>query len=453
MKPDYKRLSYLTVAFVVALSAGEAQAWPKLFKKKNKGPAAIPAGEQMKTAEMTATGLLSQARADEAAGREGAALKGYQSIVTNYPYTSMAPVAQFHIAAALEKDGKYEKAFDAYQDLITKYRQSPQFSEALDRQYNIAMVSRTKKTGRTLGFKTKVSGEDVVTMLKKVIANAPQGPHAADAQYEIAMIHDEEGERDLAIAAYRKVVDNYPRSTQAAEAQTRIGRTYMAKVQKGERDGSNIVKANEAAQDATLFGNQGADLMGLQSSIDEASAESSFATGKFYQKRGSYKAAMMYYADILRHPGSPHYDEVRDRVNEMSAKEPGLLESVKSLDSRRLAVQANSNLKNKGDYFGPPGPVPPQLANSARPGPVMRGDYVPDTPLEPGDLPATPGKPDPSLLDPNMLPPLESNVPPPPPETPVAPEPPSLQPPPAPPPPPGTPVEEKPAIEVEQPKN
>lgn len=453
MKTDPRRFSLLTVALIVTLSAGEAQAWPKLFKKKDKSATAVPAGEQMRSAERTAAELMASATAAEAAGKEGAAMKGYEAIVSKYAYTSMAPAAQFRIAAALEQDRKYDKAFDAYQDLITRYRQSPQFSEALDRQYGIATLSRTKRTGRSLGFKVRMSSEEIITMLKKIIASAPQGVHAASAQYEIAAIHAEEKEHDQAIAAYRKVVNNYPSSPQAADARSQIGQTYLAKVDDGSRDRSNVHKAREAAEDASIFPGAPGDIMGMQGNIDDAAAENSYSTGRFYQKRGNYKAAMIYYADILRNNSSPHYEEVRDRVNEMSSKEPGLMDSVKnlSLDSRSLAVQAAANLKNKGDYFGPPGPAPRQLASAGR-GPLMRSDYVPEVPLEPGDLPPIPGPPDNSLLDPGALPPPDT-TPPAAPEipAPAAPEPPALDIAPPPVPAPDGPVEEKPAIPVEQP--
>ena len=110
-----------------------------------------------------------------------------------------------------------------------------------------------------------------------------------------------------------------------------------------------------------------------------------------------------------------------------------------ALDSRSLAVPAASNLKGKPEYFGPPGPA---IASSLRP-PQMRSDYVPNTPLEPGDLPTIPGAPDNSLLDPNALPPPDNTIP-------MPEAPPVLEPTPVPT--PDAPVEEKPAIPVEQPK-
>jgi hypothetical protein len=119
--------------------------------------------------------------------------------------------------------------------------------------------------------------------------------------------------------------------------------------------------------------------------------------------------------------------------------------SVKNLalDSRSLAVPAAANLKGKAEYFGPPGPPP--LVSSVR-RPAMRNDYVPDTPLEPADLPAVPGVPDNSLLDPNALPPPDTTPPElsPPDAAPPALEPPALEPAPT------APAEEKPALPAEE---
>jgi outer membrane protein assembly factor BamD (BamD/ComL family) len=450
MRPDSKRLALVIAALTLSLAQQGAEAG--LFgKKKSKAAATVPSGAQLETAEAAALTLLTNARDAEARGKDGAAMDGYKKIVSTYPYTKSAPTAQFCIAAGLEKNRKFEKAFDAYQELITTYRQTPQFTEALDRQFAIAMQGRTTASKRILGIKIHLSGEDVVVMLNKVIASAPQGGHAAEAQFEIARIHEEEKEPDKAIAAYRKVVENYPRSPMAADAQAKIGKTYMAKVEKGNRDRSNIDKAREASEEAILFGNAGTDL-GMKGAIDDASAESSYTTGRFYQKSGNFKAAMIYYSDVLKHPGAPHYEEVRERVNEMSSRDPKLMASVKNLalDSRSLAVPAAADTKGKADYFGPPGPAPKLAANVRRP--QMRNDYVPYAPLEPGDLPTTPGTGDPSLLDPNSgLPPPERTAP----ETTPAPvpalEPPALDPTPAT---PDAKVEEKPAAPAkEEPKS
>jgi tetratricopeptide (TPR) repeat protein len=465
MKTARVRLFLLTASLCSLLAQNGSHAGLFNWKKKNKAPATVPGGEALRAADMEAAGLMAAAREADAAGKEKSAQEGYKKIVERYPYSSHAPVAQFRIAAALEKDNKFERAFDEYQKLISNYRQTPQFSEALDRQFSIAMMGRSGKTGRTFGFKSRMSADEQIEMFNKIIANAPQGSHAAECQYEIGQVHEEEKERDQAIGAYRKVVSKYPRSPLAVTAQQKISETYMDKVERGSRNAANAELAREATEEAAeLFGDMTPDMSGTVGAIDDAETENAYNTGKFYQKRGKYKAAMIYYADVLKNPGSPYYDEVRDRVNEMTAKDPTVKDSMKdlALNSRNLAVQANADLKGQKNYFGPPGPA--VAGNGTGRTPAMRGDFIPLAPLEQGDLPTTPGTPDPSLLDPDALPPIDPNVPMP--EVPGA-EPPVMEPPLEPPPPTTAPAageievptgeppaEEKKALPVEeQPKN
>ena len=401
----------LTVtAMISLLAATDASAGlPNPFKKK-KAPTSVPGAAELRTAEMQASDLFSSASADEAAGREGAALNGYKKLVQSYPYTSFAPTAQFRIAAGLEKNGSYKKAFEAYQELLTNYRQTAQFAEAVDRQFGIARLSRTEKTSSVFGIKKKMDPAEIIEMLQTVVTNAPQGPHAPEAQMEIARIHEEEMSPDLAIEAYRKVVDEYPKSSFAAEAQTKVGENYISKVKDGSRDMSNVDKARDATEEAaSLFPTDGmGDLSGItgtKGAIDDAASEAAFTTGKFYEKKGNFRAAMMYYADVLRAPGSSHFEEVRERVAAMTANDPKLMGSLKgaSISQADLAVQAPADLKSKAEYFGPPAPVAKNSTVIRRPR-MRPGDLIPITPLEP-ELPGSgsPGTaPDSSLLDPTL---------------------------------------------------
>jgi outer membrane protein assembly factor BamD (BamD/ComL family) len=390
---------------------------------------------ELKLAEGESGALFSQASADEAAGNAGAAEKAYRRIVRDFPLTSAAPAAQFRLAASLEQGGKPAKAFDAYQELIETYRQSPQFAEALDRQFGIAMQGRTGRTSSFLGIPRKMASEDLIEMFQKIIRNAPQGSHAAEAQFEIGQIHDDGSEPDLAIASYRKVVSEYPQHPLAREAQVRVSRNYIGKVKDGSRDESNIAEAREATEEAMgLFPEASSALADTQSQIDEAAADSLYRNGRFYEKRGNLRAAMMYYAEVLKSPGSQHYDEVRDRVNEMSSRDPKLMDSVRDLkvNTKELAVPAASDVKGRAEYFGPPMLASGRVKKSGevkRPG-MRQGDSVPITPIEEPELPTgsdKAGRPDDSLLNPGSVPLPDPGAAVPPPVTPGL-EPPSLGP-------------------------
>ena len=404
------RLLLCTITSAVILTAaGDAGAFPNPFKRKE--PTSAPAPLELRTAEIEAGDLLRQAQDLEAAGKSGAAASSYKRIVERYPLTSFAPIAQFRLASAYERDGKFSKAFETYQELVDTYKQSAQFSEAIDRQIAIATQSRTEKLGSFMGIPKKLDKSQQIEMFEKVIANAPRGRRAAEAQFEIAKIHEEEESTDLAIAAYRKVVEDYPTSPLAADAQAKVSKGYIGKVADGSRDASNIEKARLAAdQAAGLFPDSSLpDMAATRVQVDEISAENAWKTGQFYEKQGNYRAALVYYSDVLKSPGSAHFAEARERISDMTSKDSSLIESVPAvaLTSRDLAVPASTDLKGKPGYFGPPAP-PAKIASLLRK-PKMRsgGDQIPITPLEEPDLPTGTDrmlKPDDSLLNPGAAP-------------------------------------------------
>ena len=429
MKSDSSRLLLCTLATAVAVTAGDALAFPNPFKRKDLDTAPAPA--EMRAVDQEAGAMIRQGEELETAGKAGAAEKVYAKVVEKHPLSSLAPTAQFRVAALQERDGKYRKSFDSYQTLIDTYRQSAQFGEAIDRQVGIAMASRTDKTGTFLGIRKKMDPSVVLEMFQKIIANAPRGKRAAEAQMEIARIHEEEGEQDAAIVAYRRVVEEYPASTFAAEAQTKVSQGFVTKVQEGSRDASNLNKAQEAAdQAASLFPDS--SLSGVDTAraeMNDLAAESAWNTGKFYEKAGNHRAAVIYYSELLKSPGNPHFEEAKERVNNMTARDPKLLSSVPALsvNTETLAVRAAVDLKSRPNYFGPP-PPPARVANLLRKPTMRAGDQIPITPIEEPDLPTgteNMPRPDDTLLNPGDAIP----------NTPAPPEPlPALEPPTLPPP-------------------
>ncbi len=406
--PSRLLLFSLTSAVVVA-AASPVSAIPNPFKRK--GLESAPAATELRVAEMEAGNLLRQAQDQEAGGKSGAAASTYKRIVDRYPLTSFAPMAQFRLATTYERDGKFTKAFETYQELVDTYKQSAQFSEAIDRQVAIATQARSEKLGSFLGIPKKLDPTQQIEMFEKVISNAPRGRRAAEAQFEIGRIHEETNAPDLAIAAYKKVVEDYPSSPLAADAQAKVSKGYLGKVEGGSRDASNVEKARLAAdQAAGLFPDMTApDLSDTRAQVDEIAAENAWKTGRFYEKQGNYRAALIYYSDVLRSPGNPHFSEARERINAMTSKDPSLIESVPAVavTARDLAVPATVDIKSKPGYFGPP-PPPARIASLLRK-PKMRtgGDQIPITPLEEPDLPTGTDRmlrPDDSLLNPSEIP-------------------------------------------------
>jgi outer membrane protein assembly factor BamD (BamD/ComL family) len=196
--------------------------------------------------ELAAAAMLAQARQAENAGKVGKAQGLYQAIVKRYAFTPSAAEASFHNAVIIRHNGKMDDAFEAFQTFIQSYRDSPHFSEAIEKQYEIAEEAKGGKKQRgMLLISMKMNSSEVIKFYEKIIKNAPFGKYATLAQFSIAEIQQDLKEKDKAVAAYNKVVENYPHTSQAAEAQFRIGSISNIAAQRSE-DASNLLAARDA---------------------------------------------------------------------------------------------------------------------------------------------------------------------------------------------------------------
>ena len=138
----------------------------------------------------------------EALGRNRSARKAYEALIREWPTAPEAAQAQYALAQLLERQGKYEKAFDEYQYLITHYAGHCPYQEVLDRQFRIAnylLHNNTSMFGWTL------SGSDTIReRFEQIVRNAPRGAQAPEIMLVIGSIRVSEKELLEAIAVYQK---------------------------------------------------------------------------------------------------------------------------------------------------------------------------------------------------------------------------------------------------------
>ncbi len=386
------------------LQVAPASAFPWPFGKKDTQPA--PSAAELQSQDGAAAELLTRAQAAQGQGQISTANSLYKQIVAKYPLTNSASNAQYLYAKNFE-DGNPQKAFEEYQILVDSYKASSYFSSALEGQYNIAKRARTDKLGSLLGLKKKLSREDTLKFFKAVVKNAPQGPNAAEAKFEIGAIYEDADERSEAINAYQDVVDQYPKSPVAAQAQKKIADLNFGKVAKGTKDAGVLKDSRNAAQEAvSLFPTEeGRDLL---PQIDEKEAESAFKIAKFYERTKNLKAAVIYYNNVLKFRGGSNYEAAKERINALTTADPKLLEQANvKVTNKQLALKAQADVKSRPDYLGPPAPMDLEKGTKQakmRIGPTADSGGVPVVPIEepalPGDKPT--GKPDDTLLKPGL---------------------------------------------------
>jgi outer membrane assembly lipoprotein YfiO len=362
---------------------------PKIFGLGGSQTEAPPTAAELAQQESKASARLSEAQTEENAGNNGKAAKIYLRLAEDYPFTKSAATAQFRAAQLLERETKRERAFEAYQTLITKYPQSAEFSTALERQFSLANDMRQNRGG-FLGV-TKIGIEQLLEYYQQIIDNGTRSQYAPKSQFAIAELYAERndlGDSEKSIEAFQKLVDTYPESPEAADAAFKIGNVNYA-ISQQSRDSTNLNKARDAFESATaLYGENplAQDARTKLQEISDEDAAKAYKTAQFYLKKGQTKSAAIYFNEVLKAPSSPHYVESREQLNTLTADDPKLLDSlgaIKVPDSE-LVVPAKTVTVTRPDYFGPP----PPAERNRRTGPDMKVDEaIAFPPLEEPVLP------------------------------------------------------------------
>jgi outer membrane protein assembly factor BamD (BamD/ComL family) len=360
-----------------------------IFGKKQK---VAPMADERAQQESAASAMLSEARLAHNAGKTGKAQGLYQAIMKRYPFTQSGGEAAFQNALIIRHTGKMDEAFEAFQQFIKGYQDSPRFNEAVEQQYEIAEEAKGgKKQSSLLLLPMKMNSSDIIEFYEQIIKNAPFGKFAPLAQFSIAEIQQDMKEKDKAILAYQKVVENYPGTSQAAEAQFRIGSISNIAAQRSE-DSSNIHMARDALRTyiaANPNGERKQETEMILRQVNTAEANQSLTVAKFYKRTGKTSAAAIYLNEALKF-GSPEVSaEARELLAELAATDPeGVAEARKGPGQDYTALTAQ-NLKSRDDYVGP---LAPELARLSQKPKMRTGDdgFMP-IPLQEPTLPLRPG--------------------------------------------------------------
>ena len=385
------RLSACAItATALCFAPASSHAFLGLFEKKEKQ---APGATERQAQEAQAVALLNEARAAQNAGKSGRAQSLYGAIVKQYPFTTAAAEASYANALLVRADSDVPTAFDTFQKFIDDYRSSPRFNDALQQQYELAEEARGGRRQRALLIlPVKMGGEDVIELYQKIIKNAPFGKLAPLAQFSIAEIYQDLGEKDKAVLAYQLVADNYPNTKQAGEAQFRIGSISSVAATRSE-DKSNLVATRDALTTYMATnpkGERSSEAELILQQVNAAEATQSLQVGKFYQRMGKPKAAAIYFNEALKY-GSPEVStEAREMLAQLAAVDPdAVADAQKGQPGQDYTAPGARDLKNRDDYVGP---LSPELTRLSQKPKMRAGDdnFLP-IPIQEPALPTVPG--------------------------------------------------------------
>ena len=354
------RVLALFFSFAIGLLFSELSTAAVVFKPGEKAKYVPPGEEQMSG---NAEELFHIGQVAEKEGNLKRAIRAYRTLVRRHPKDALAAGAGFRTGVLQEQVHDYLSAAASYRWIVERYPTSPHFEEAIEGQFRIGEMYLGGKKLRLLGIPMATSMDRAVEIFAAVIRTAPYGRYTARAQFDIGLAREKQGANDAALQAYQAVVDKFPNEPIAAEAQYQIGYIWFTSARSGTKDIAAANNARTAFQDF-LFrypnSEKAAQARANLQLLERKTIMSSFDVAKFYDKQKYYRAAVIYYNEVIREqPGSPESEKAKKRIDQLRAK----------LGEKALqpAFAVDEEAKKKKAEAAKSAPATPSLATDAAP--------------------------------------------------------------------------------------
>jgi len=366
------RARFLLLLVAACLAFPERSPAPVVFRPGAKVKYQAPGEEEISG---TADELFKKAQSAQINGDRGRALKIYKRLVKRYPRSNHAAEATYLAANLTEDTGDLLKAAAVYRSLMENYPQSPHFQEAIESQFRIGEVYLNGKKKKILGLPIGSTLDYAVEIFAAIVRSAPYGRYTARAQFDIGRARENQDSPDLAIDAYQSVVEKFPNDPLAVDAQYQIGYIWFSTARAGTYDPNAAERARTAFQDFLYRfpkSEKAAQARENIALLEHSQTKGSLEIAKFYDKARNYRAAVLYYNEVIRQqPGSSESEIAKKRIDQLRAK-------VGDAALQPAAVTLDKNAKNnpkktaaKTPVSTAPSseqraPVPPELRGNGR---------------------------------------------------------------------------------------
>ena len=359
------RALFLFVA--AALSLPQLSSGAVVFKAGEKAKYVAPGDEEMSG---NAEELFHKAQVYEKDGNPGRAARAYRTLVKRYPKDALAPGSLFRAAELYEQTQKYIPAADLFRTVVERYPSYPRFEEAIEAQFRIGEIYLNGKKLKMLGIPFGNGLEKAVEIFAAVVRTAPYGKHTARAQFNIALAREKQGFNDAALQAYQAVIDKFPNEPVAADSQYQIGYIWFTAARSGTKDVAATKNAKTAFQDFLFRYPRSEKVAQARANLDlleHKETTSSFQVAKFYDKQKNYRAAVIYYNEVIRQqPGSSESERAKKRIEQLRAKVGDEALQPPPVENKAAEKKPGSPEKSKAAEAEPPAEPPPSSSAKSK---------------------------------------------------------------------------------------
>ncbi|HEV7404099.1 MAG TPA: outer membrane protein assembly factor BamD, partial [Chthoniobacteraceae bacterium] len=366
-------------------------------------------GDPNNTVEISAVDQMKKAEAQEASGKLADALASYRGLVHTYPTSLLAPKAQHKIGVLLEKTGDPDHAFNAYDTYLTKYPKGEDFDATVDSMFKIAKTFLEGQKKKIMGVPLGSNLARSQAMFEILVKRAAYSKWAPLAQFNVGQALEKQQKYPEAINAYQQVYTKYPNDAIADDALYQIGYVRLRQYRDGSYDRADANKARQSFEEFISRFPESEKVPQAREnlkSLEGGQVKNALSIAKYYDKQKQYKAAVIYYNDVLQQqPGSADSEVAKTRIAQLKElvgedslrAGPEKAETGEKAAARRK-LQARVDTVSRPDYVGPPvklaqQPTAPVETAPGRPKLRTSSDTI--GPVPPGAVePPLPGKPE-----------------------------------------------------------
>jgi outer membrane protein assembly factor BamD len=366
-------------------------------------------GDPSNTVEASAVEQMKRAEAQESSGRIGSAIDSYRGLVKAYPTSVLAPKAQYKVGVLLERVGDPDKAYNAYETYLTKHAKGEDFEPVVESMFRIGKLFLEGQKKRVMGVPISSNMPRAQAMFEGIVKRAAYSKWAPLAQFNAGQALEKQEKYPEAIAAYQQVYSRYPGDAIADDALYQIGYVRLKEYRDGSYDRAASNKARQSFEEFISRFPESEKVPQARENLknlEGGQTKNAMGIARYYDKQKQYKAAVIYYNDVLQQqPGSPESELAKTRIAELKelVGEDSLRAGPEKAETgaraaARRKLQARVDTVSRPDYVGPPVTLSQQAVVQTAPGrPKLRTSRQDIGPIPAGEtdapLPEDSGKP------------------------------------------------------------
>ena len=254
------------------------------------------------------------------------ALKCAERVIQVWPLSDFAPQAQFLVGRCHEERKLDEKAFTAYETLLTKYPKSSYATDVQRRQFEIAVRFLHGQWFKIFGYIPFFPSMDkTADMFEKIVRYGPYGDLAPASQMNIGQARMNSKDYPLAVKAYELAADRYSEQVKiASDALFKEALAYDKQARKADYDQSMSGQAIATFTDfIALYPDDPrvAEATRRITSLKTEQARGNFRVAQYYEKEKKWDGALVYYNEVLiKDAGSPLARQAREHIDSLKQR-------------------------------------------------------------------------------------------------------------------------------------